>query len=87
MGEEKSARRSELARLRKSKGYSQEALADVVGVGKGTVCAWETGASTPRPENRLKLAVALKVSLSELERLMGSEPSSASSRFTFHYSR
>lgn len=36
-----------LAALRKSKGYTQQEVADTLGVSNKTVSSWETGASAP----------------------------------------
>lgn len=52
--------------LRQSKGWTQEQLADKVGVSRSTVTQWETGWSSPRMGAVKKLAKVFDVSTSEL---------------------
>lgn len=63
-------RRTELARLRKARGLSQERLAAVLQVHATTVKKWEAGLSTPQPWLRPHLAAALSVTLSRLDSLL-----------------
>jgi transcriptional regulator with XRE-family HTH domain len=51
-------------------GFSQEKLAQAVGVERSTVVRWELGDTEPRPWQRPKLARILKISLDELESLL-----------------
>lgn len=64
------AKRVGLAQRRKSAGYSQEKLAERLGVERSTVVRWETAESEPQPWVRPKLAAALGVTPSELQVLL-----------------
>lgn len=64
------AKRARLAQRRKSMGFSQEKLAERLGVERSTVVRWETAESEPQPWVRPKLAVALDVTLDELQTLL-----------------
>src|SRR6267378_7744406 len=64
------AKRQRLVRRRKALGLTQEALAELVTVGRSTVVRWERGESEPLPSIRPKLARALKVSVELLESLL-----------------
>lgn len=64
-----------LAKRRTTLGYSQEKLARLVGVDRTTIGRWESGRISPQPPQRRGLAVALEVSLQELDDL-GSPPTS-----------
>jgi transcriptional regulator with XRE-family HTH domain len=55
---------------RKALAYTQEALAQALGVELSTVGRWERGTLTPQPWRRPELAKALKVSLEQLDRLV-----------------
>lgn len=55
-----------LVELRKEKGISQEALAEVLGVSRQAVSKWETGAAQPEMANILRLCDILEVSPNEL---------------------
>jgi transcriptional regulator with XRE-family HTH domain len=68
------APRPGLAEARKRAGYDQQGLADEVGVTKHTVSQWETGGESPHPRRRVRLALALGVSMDELHRLLNGEP-------------
>jgi transcriptional regulator with XRE-family HTH domain len=59
-----------LAELRRSLGYSQERLADEVGVDRTTVGRWERGETGPQPFTRERLRTVLKVSAEELHTLI-----------------
>jgi tetratricopeptide (TPR) repeat protein/transcriptional regulator with XRE-family HTH domain len=63
-------RRRRLIQRRKALGLTQEALAELVNVGRSTVVRWERGESEPLPSIRARLARALKVSAESLESLL-----------------
>ncbi|MEW1723604.1 helix-turn-helix domain-containing protein [Streptomyces sp. NPDC093109] len=56
----------ELAERRRALGYSQEELAELLGVDRTTVGRWERGKVVPQPLQRRALAATLEVSLHEL---------------------
>lgn len=58
-----------LAELRRSKGYSQEALANELGLSRQAVSKWERAESSPDTENLIALARLYGVSLDDLLRL------------------
>jgi transcriptional regulator with XRE-family HTH domain len=64
-------RRYRLASARKAAGFSQEGLAESVGVERSTVMRWERGETTPQPWARPKLARALGISDQALADLLG----------------
>jgi DNA-binding XRE family transcriptional regulator len=66
------ARRHRLAQRRKTVGFTQETLAEQLGVDSTTVRRWESGATEngPQPWIRPKLARYLQVSVEELEELL-----------------
>ena len=45
--------------IRREKGVTQEALAQMVGVNRSAVAKWETGKAFPRLETLVKIAAAL----------------------------
>ena len=55
-----------LKKLRAKTKQTQHELASAMGISMHTVCAWETGRSTPTEENVQKLCVALKTTPDEL---------------------
>lgn len=59
-----------LAERRRALGYSQERLAQAVGVDRTTVGRWESGRITPQPAQRRRLATTLDLSLRELDVLL-----------------
>lgn len=65
-------KRRRLARRRKSQGFSQESLAERLGVDPKTVRRWESGETEdgPQPWLRPKLAQCLQVSPEQLEELL-----------------
>jgi tetratricopeptide (TPR) repeat protein/transcriptional regulator with XRE-family HTH domain len=71
------ARRQRLVQRRKALGLTQEALAELVAVGRSTVVRWERGESEPLPSIRHKLARALKVSADLLESLLTADAQQA----------
>ncbi|MEU3406234.1 helix-turn-helix domain-containing protein [Streptomyces sp. NPDC006670] len=56
-----------LTEQRRTLGYSQEKLAELLGVDRTTVGRWESGKITPQPWQRPGLAATLNLSLQELE--------------------
>jgi transcriptional regulator with XRE-family HTH domain len=64
------ARRRELAQRRKAVGFTQESLAEHLGVERSTVIRWEAGDSEPLPSIRPNLARALQVSIEQLAELL-----------------
>ncbi|TDC75474.1 helix-turn-helix domain-containing protein [Streptomyces hainanensis] len=64
------ARRQRLAERRKVAGYSQESLAERLGVDRTTIGRWERGDSTPQPHVRRKLATILDITTGELDALL-----------------
>lgn len=63
-------RRTRLAERRKACGYTQEALAEVLGVAVTTVQHWERGTAEPQPQQRSRLAKVLKVSPGEMTKIL-----------------
>lgn len=55
-----------LYEIRKSKGLSQEELAEKVGVSRQTIHCWESGKSLPDTENIIKLCQVLDISISDI---------------------
>ena len=72
-------RRHRLVSTRKAAGFSQERLAETVGVDRTTVMRWERGETSPQPWARPKLARALGISDDALSELLSdlAEPESA----------
>lgn len=66
-------RRDDLVARRQRQGYSQEALAERLGVDSCTVARWERGTSTPQPWLRPRIAQILSLSLEEVDRLLVNE--------------
>ncbi|MFJ1600194.1 helix-turn-helix transcriptional regulator [Streptomyces sp. NPDC088261] len=61
-----------LAERRRTLGYSQEKLAELLGVDRTTVGRWESGGAAPQPSQRRGLALALEVGFQELDMLLTS---------------
>ncbi|MFB6726267.1 helix-turn-helix transcriptional regulator [Kribbella sp. NPDC056345] len=81
-------KRLRLAQRRKALGYSQERLAEHLGVDRSTVVRWESGSAEPQPSLRMKLAHSLQVSLSQLADLLcGSEVAAVSESVSGDHSR
>jgi transcriptional regulator with XRE-family HTH domain len=74
-------KRYRLVSTRRAAGFSQERLAELVGVERSTVQRWERGETRPQPWARPKLARALDISDQALSELLGepAEPESAAS--------
>jgi transcriptional regulator with XRE-family HTH domain len=64
------AGRSSLRRARKAAGFTQESLAEKIGVDRTTPIRWERGEAEPSPHLRPKLAKALGISLCDLDELL-----------------
>lgn len=64
------AKRIRLAQRRKSVGYTQERLAEYLGVERSTIQRWEKAETGPQPWVRPKLAAALGVTAEQLEELL-----------------
>jgi transcriptional regulator with XRE-family HTH domain len=67
-------RRHRLARRRAAMGFTQETLAEHLGLERSTVGRWERGVGTPQPWNQPDLAKALGVSQDVLAELLDSDP-------------
>lgn len=61
-----------LLELRKAYGYSQEALAEKIGVSRQAISKWERGESSPDTDNLIALANVYGITLDEL--LEGEKP-------------
>ena len=57
---------NELQHYRKLNKYSQERLAELLGVSRQAVTKWENGKSAPSTDNLIKLAAIYKIGLDEL---------------------
>ncbi|MFI6458608.1 helix-turn-helix domain-containing protein [Streptosporangium amethystogenes] len=64
------SRRQRFAQRRKSVGFSQERLAERLGIDRSTVTRWESGETEPLPWLRPKLARVLQVSIEQLDELL-----------------
>ena len=64
------ARRHRLAQRLRSAGYSQEQLAEALGIERSTVVRWERGETEPQPCLRPKVARTLQISLEQLDDLL-----------------
>jgi transcriptional regulator with XRE-family HTH domain len=63
-------KRLRLCQRRKALGYSQERLADVLGVERSTVVRWENAETDPQPWHRSRIASALGVTLEQLDDML-----------------
>ncbi len=66
-----------LANRRVVAGFTQEALAEALGVDRTTVGRWERGEQLPQPWQRPDLARQLRVTLEELDDLLRPRSSDA----------
>ena len=58
--------KNNLAKIRKEKGYSQQALADEIGVSRNTISSIETSQFSPTAKLALILAIALDKKFEEI---------------------
>ncbi|GIJ30127.1 hypothetical protein Vqi01_52890 [Micromonospora qiuiae] len=63
-------KRHRLCQRRKTLGYSQERLADLLGVERSTVVRWENAETDPQPWHRTRIASALGVTLEQLDDML-----------------
>ncbi len=63
-------RRRGLSQRRKAVGFTQESLAEHLGVERSTIVRWEAGDTEPLPSIRPALARALRVSIDQLAKLL-----------------
>lgn len=66
-------KRQRFAQRRKACGYSQEGLAERLGVERSTVARWERGTTDPQPWARPEILQALRLSAEELDELLTGE--------------
>lgn len=71
------SRRDALVNARRAVGLSQEELAHSVGVDRATVQRWERGVTAPQPRHRCGLADALRVTVGEVDHLLGGTATSS----------
>ncbi|MGH3873014.1 MAG: helix-turn-helix domain-containing protein [Pseudonocardiaceae bacterium] len=69
-------KRQGLSQRRKAVGFTQESLAEHLGVERSTVVRWEAGETKPLPAMRPRMARALQVSVDQLTELL-TEPENA----------
>ncbi|MCW3839157.1 helix-turn-helix domain-containing protein [Micromonospora yasonensis] len=63
-------KRHRLCQRRKALGYSQERLAELLGVERSTVVRWENAETDPQPWHRTRIASALGVTLEQLDDML-----------------
>ncbi|MFG2060414.1 helix-turn-helix transcriptional regulator [Micromonospora sp. NPDC048871] len=63
-------KRHRLCQRRKALGYSQERLAEALGVERSTVVRWESAETDPQPWHRTRIASALGVTLEQLDDML-----------------
>ncbi len=63
-------KRDQLIQRRKAAGFSQEGLAEKLGVERSTIHRWECGDTEPLPSIRPRIATTLGVSLPELDEIL-----------------
>ncbi|SCG79292.1 helix-turn-helix transcriptional regulator [Micromonospora humi] len=63
-------KRQRLCQRRKALGYSQERLADLLGVERSTVVRWENAETDPHPWHRTRIAFALGVTLEHVDDML-----------------
>ncbi|MFQ6147074.1 helix-turn-helix transcriptional regulator [Streptomyces seoulensis] len=71
-------KRHALVRRRRALGYTQESLAEALGVERSTVRRWESAASSPLPFQRPRLASLLRIDIEQLQDLLASAPTTSS---------
>jgi transcriptional regulator with XRE-family HTH domain len=79
-------RRDGLARRRAAMGFTQETLAERLGIERSTVGRWERGTGTPQPWNQPDLATALELAPAALADLLCSANPKTSSAITYEVS-
>lgn len=67
------APRRHLAQRRRALGWSQESLAEQLGVERSTIARWEAGRTEPQPWLRPLLASALRLSDAEIDQLLSEQ--------------
>lgn len=77
------AKRERFAQRRKAVGFSQEQLAEQLGVERSTVVRWEAGETAPQPWQRRRIARALSVTLDELDELLTEPAASVDDRLDY----
>ncbi|RBM22354.1 hypothetical protein DI005_07635 [Prauserella sp. PE36] len=70
-GDGMAVRRQSLAERREALGYTQETLAQEMGVDRSTVARWERGVQSPQPWMRPTLAKALQLTPASLAAMLG----------------
>ncbi|SCL69067.1 DNA-binding transcriptional regulator, XRE-family HTH domain [Micromonospora citrea] len=63
-------KRHRLCQRRKALGFSQERLAEALGVERSTVARWESAETDPQPWHRTRIAAALHVTLEQLDDML-----------------
>ncbi|MFY1674963.1 helix-turn-helix transcriptional regulator [Plantactinospora sp. WMMB334] len=63
-------KRHRLCQRRKALGYSQERLAEFLGVERSTVVRWESAETDPQPWHRTRIAEVLQVTLDQLDDML-----------------
>ncbi|MFI6262172.1 helix-turn-helix transcriptional regulator [Micromonospora sp. NPDC051006] len=63
-------KRYRLVQRRKMLGFSQERLAEALGVERSTVVRWERAETDPHPWHRIRIAEALQVPLDQLQEIL-----------------
>ncbi|MEH0843110.1 helix-turn-helix transcriptional regulator [Micromonospora sp. CPCC 205711] len=63
-------KRHRLCQRRKALGFSQERLAELLGVERSTVVRWESAETDPQPWHRSRIASALRVTLEQLDEML-----------------
>ena len=63
-------KRHRLCQRRKALGYSQERLAELLGVDRSTVVRWERAETDPQPWHRNRIADGLQVTLEQLDDML-----------------
>ncbi|MFC0005599.1 helix-turn-helix transcriptional regulator [Micromonospora siamensis] len=63
-------KRRRLSQRRKALGYSQERLAQLLGVERSTVVRWENAETDPQPWHRARIAAALEVTLEQFDDML-----------------
>lgn len=83
-------KRHGLVRRRRAVGFTQESLAEALGVERSTVTRWESGQVLPQPYMRPRIAAVLRVSVQELSDLLtatadGDAPATERTRYALRH--